>query len=64
LPKTRPDFWRAKIQSNQTRDESALEKLAQLEWRVLVVWECSLRGVGEHTREAYFDELSCSIRKT
>lgn len=43
-PKTRPEFWREKINSNHENDKRALEKLAVLNWRICVVWECALKG--------------------
>jgi DNA mismatch endonuclease, patch repair protein len=42
-PKTRPDFWRAKIGGNQARDRAIIASLASEGWRVMIVWECSLR---------------------
>lgn len=41
-PKTRPDFWREKIEGNVERDRLAYEKLEEMGWRVKVVWECEL----------------------
>lgn len=46
LPGTRRDFWEAKIGRNQANDASVSERLASQGWRVLTVWECSLRGPG------------------
>ncbi|WP_419252444.1 very short patch repair endonuclease [Caulobacter sp. ErkDOM-YI] len=43
-PATRPEFWRTKISGNITRDARVRSRLAAMEWRVLDVWECSLRG--------------------
>jgi DNA mismatch endonuclease, patch repair protein len=43
-PSTRPDFWKAKIESNRLRDEAALNALLEAGWRVGVVWECALKG--------------------
>ena len=42
LPKSRLDFWRKKLESNTTRDAAQQERLRELGWRVLVVWECQL----------------------
>jgi DNA mismatch endonuclease (patch repair protein) len=42
LPKSRLEFWEAKLEGNRARDlrnEAALEKAG---WNVLVVWECQL----------------------
>lgn len=64
LPKTRPDFWRDKIATNKRRDERVSQQLRELGWKVLVIWECSLRGVGESRRAVFFDELAQHIRGT
>lgn len=42
-PSTRTEFWTAKLQGNVDRDRRAAEKLAEMNWRVLHVWECSTR---------------------
>jgi DNA mismatch endonuclease (patch repair protein) len=42
-PKTNPEFWQAKIDSNRTRDVRNVEALEAAEWRVEVVWECDVR---------------------
>ncbi|GGY84499.1 very short patch repair endonuclease [Cellvibrio zantedeschiae] len=43
-PSSRPEFWKEKINSNKIRDEVNLEKLTKLGWKVLVIWECALKG--------------------
>lgn len=43
-PATRRDFWREKIEGNRARDGVTVAKLSEKGWRVLVVWECALRG--------------------
>lgn len=43
-PKTRPDFWKKKIEGNVARDEKVKEQLFDQGWRVCVVWECSVKG--------------------
>lgn len=44
LPATRAEFWAAKIAGNRARDRLALSALQEAGWRVLIVWECALRG--------------------
>ena len=44
LPKTRVDFWAAKLQSNVERDLTVLQRLESDGWNVLVLWECELRN--------------------
>jgi DNA mismatch endonuclease (patch repair protein) len=43
-PGTRPEFWRAKIGRNCEVDRAAEARLADLGWRVAVVWECAIKG--------------------
>jgi DNA mismatch endonuclease, patch repair protein len=62
LPKTRTEFWQGKVEANRDRDARVIAKLEELGWHVHVVWECSLRGVDETTRERLYDELASSIR--
>lgn len=44
LPETNKDFWEKKISSNVERDRRNKEKLAELGWRVVVIWECQVRS--------------------
>lgn len=44
LPATRTEFWREKIEGNVLRDQRVREQLIASGWRILDIWECSLRG--------------------
>ncbi|RAU37001.1 very short patch repair endonuclease [Enterobacter sp. ECC-175] len=44
VPATRTDFWLEKIGKNVARDARDTAALIAQGWRVLVVWECALRG--------------------
>ena len=44
MPKTNVDFWERKFARNQARDERDQRQLVEDGWRVLVVWECRLKG--------------------
>lgn len=46
-PKTHPDFWRKKLGRNVARDKENYRDLAELGWRVCIVWECALKGTGK-----------------
>jgi DNA mismatch endonuclease, patch repair protein len=46
LPTTRQDFWRQKLEGNAARDLRTIDALQANGWRVLVIWECALRGPG------------------
>jgi len=43
IPKSRTDFWLAKLEANRVRDGQSEADLRQQGWDVLVVWECELR---------------------
>lgn len=43
-PKTRTEWWRQKISINRKHDEEVQDKLRELGWRVMLVWECALKG--------------------
>lgn len=42
-PKTNAAFWKEKITRNSRNDAENLVKLNSAGWRVLTVWECTLR---------------------
>ncbi|KAA8996169.1 DNA mismatch endonuclease Vsr [Affinibrenneria salicis] len=44
VPATRTEFWLNKIGANVRRDREVMRTLAQQGWKVLIVWECALRG--------------------
>ena len=43
IPQTNKDFWVAKIQRNQERDQKNYEILSENGWQVIVLWECQLK---------------------
>jgi len=53
LPRSKPEYWAPKLERNRLRDEVNVERLRELGWEVLVVWECEVRRedvVGEKLR--------------
>ncbi len=42
MPKSRLDFWTAKLEGNRARDLRNQAALAAAGWEALVVWECEL----------------------
>ncbi len=43
-PSSRPEFWQEKISNNKIRDTNNLNKYIDIGWKVLTIWECSLKG--------------------
>lgn len=56
-PQTRKEFWEKKILSNKTRDEINKSALLQAGWRILIVWECALKGKTKLDRVRLIDEI-------
>lgn len=42
-PKSNSEFWQNKFNYNANRDEQNYQKLRDLGWKVVVVWECEIR---------------------
>lgn len=43
LPKSKVEFWAAKLEGNRDRDARKVAALNEAGWRVFVVWECELK---------------------
>lgn len=63
LPRTRSDFWEAKINANAERDLRKQTELVAMGWRVETVWECQLRGLSTGDRGKVIIALAERIRK-
>lgn len=50
IPKSRVDFWEAKLEGNRQRDEKNKRKLARQGWGVLTLWECELKDTARLER--------------
>jgi len=55
-PSTRKEFWNEKFEANLKRDKRNYDTLSAKGWRVLVVWECSIKA----KKDTGLEEL-CSI---
>lgn len=43
IPKTRTQWWLDKINTNKVNDAKAVKALKKEGWKVITVWECSLK---------------------
>lgn len=55
-PKTRPEFWEAKIKRNREVDAASTAALLAAGWRVGAIWECALKGRDRLPLETVLDE--------
>ncbi len=53
-PKTRPEFWNKKFKENIKRDSEIQDKIKNLDWRSVVIWECETKNI-ENLREKIID---------
>ena len=44
FPKSNTDYWKRKIARNITRDVTNRQLLYDKGWRVLIIWECAIKG--------------------
>ena len=42
-PRSRVEWWTAKLRRNQERDARVREKLRSMGWQTMVIWECQLK---------------------
>ena len=59
MPSTNVEYWQKKISRNQQRDREHLSKLQANGWKVLVVWECSLKM---KTLDKFVDKVAEWVR--
>lgn len=45
IPKSRQDYWVPKLRRNVERDSRNIEKLRELGWDALTIWECEIRDI-------------------
>lgn len=62
MPATRPEFWAKKISGNRERDVRTAEALQHAGWRLLTVWECSLKGAARRPVPEVIDCCAKFIR--
>lgn len=56
-PKSNQEFWRNKIQSNSERDKKHRLDLTNKNWRILTIWECSLKGKSKDEKVNLIDSI-------
>lgn len=47
LPKSRMDFWLPKLERNRERDAENIQRLKELGWEIMVIWECEINKVDQ-----------------
>jgi len=58
LPRSNIDYWQKKIEGNRARDRKSYTSLREQGWRILYIWECSLKGKFKKPLEQVLDETA------
>ena len=56
-PKKRQEFWNKKFTENIKRDLEIQDKIKNLDWRSVVIWECETKNM-ENLRDKIIDVFS------
>ncbi|RYE51257.1 MAG: DNA mismatch endonuclease Vsr [Sphingobacteriales bacterium] len=59
IPKTRTEWWSAKIQKNIIKDAKVLKDIKAAGWKAIIVWECHLK---KDKLEAAFTKLMSRLK--
>lgn len=58
IPRTNKEFWVAKILRNKQRDKEEQQKLAEMGWHCITIWECTLKP---KQREQTLDSIAYTL---
>jgi DNA mismatch endonuclease (patch repair protein) len=60
IPKSNQEYWKRKIEVNMERDLSSLEKIKDMGWLPIVLWECEVKNelILEERLRGVLDEAS------
>ncbi|MCI8805337.1 MAG: DNA mismatch endonuclease Vsr [Clostridiales bacterium] len=64
MPKSNTEYWDKKISNNIARDRITYQKLSELGWNVIIVWECQLKkDKRENTLESLYYNILRNIKR-
>lgn len=43
IPRSNPEYWKAKFARNRERDQEVMHHLAAMGWHTITIWECELK---------------------
>ena len=59
LPSSNIQFWENKISQNLSRDKNVTQKLKELGWKVIIIWQCEIQN--NLSREIRLDQFISDI---
>ncbi len=57
IPKSNTDFWITKLNHNVENDIKHKQKLEQMGWKVITIWECEINNDFESVIQSIIDSL-------
>jgi DNA mismatch endonuclease (patch repair protein) len=60
MPKSRTEYWNAKIIRNQERDKRVKRELGMMGWHSITIWECQLKPP---TRDRTLESLAYTLNR-
>lgn len=64
IPQDNRNFWKEKLEKNKARDRRVVDELMQNGWRILIIWECALRGKNKLQDQECLDQIKNWIKGT
>lgn len=62
MPKSNIEYWENKLYRNKERDKRNQEKLEEMGWNVIIVWECQLKkDKREQTLEKLYEQITHAV---
>ncbi len=61
-PQTRAAFWKTKISRNMEQDRKVQAALTKAGWRIIVIWECALRGKYRKAQQDVLSDVETLVR--
>jgi DNA mismatch endonuclease (patch repair protein) len=61
LPKSNTEFWRQKLLANKDRDIRNHRLLVESGWKVIIVWECAIKGQLRRNQQELLDTISHQV---
>ena len=62
IPVNNRAFWERKLERTVQRDVESRERLADLGWKSIIVWECEIRKSMETTMDKVFSQLRRNVK--
>lgn len=56
-PSSNESFWKEKLTKNKSVDKRSYQQLQAAGWRILVIWECALKGKQRRPVEQIADDI-------